>query len=1581
MSVIRNIDKSKYAVDGGGSPVDATKLSKELSFVQRVYPIDKYDIPSTLVTSPRVGRMRILKVPLLGQGGYKGNWCGRTSMSMAYNWFQLLTEADPKEKYITHWNAGHAGWLLNLRFPSGIRAFTSPEETAESNSYDHGYGRFVDTVNKAFSGKTYEEHALDTYVAADSAQRAARLGKLDEEGVQKLFEVVVRSIEKNNPVFMYSGLTNGCNHLILLCGFVFIAEGNDEHLWIAVADPATESWIASFPGPDGKEVENTLDLTKKGATLEGLSPSHNLINLVTGEWNERRATLSLVRASFFVRGKGEFGAFTKAKDSEEFKKYAAANALVMDDVGNPHPGGAIFSSVDTVHLKTPDDAVVAREPRCVFPLEIEGISSCPIPALFRQEDRDVEAGGAYPLGAYDNLHGGVHFPTPAGGGDGVPVYAMAPGTIVAARVLLSKAETAGEEKDRLKRAALARELAGNSPDFVLVRHEMEIASDAKGPKETFVFHCLYMHLAAPKWSAGDVGDSAWARVPWLSALLRERKGTITVVDPDPQLLALGDQPRFMLGKSAITPAVGDHFWPADDCKDGELAEGTLRVFLLESNAIVDLVIAPRADGRIAVVTKKPEGEVTKALDALGKGELVTFPEAHRNLVVDAGTLVGFASGSSEKGAGFMHWEVLSPGDGGSGVKKLLQLAAKHELDIFQTFAESDGSRNNLLDPKEEDALIALLPAEDRESGDDKHVRDLRTLSFAESADGSKLTKDHYHLRIDARNFEDVLPAGTRDVRLVFSGGGRTETMVAPLTVAKGEKAKTVEVPAWASEVEVESTGIMVREFDRRIEPGDLNAHMTRIAKHRWRNVSMRHLNEWSEADMLAVVEARFKKADQLKELVAALCWWGEAETPLYSEKKLFGDVLPKSTPIDNIHPVVAVWLINVLLERRVAYFKNPKSEARRVKDAKAMFAGWLPATPKRAPLAAGEEVSVVAVSNCPYDADLRIKVVAKGPAKCQVVLGVGQYRSDTYLAGGPLSAWGEVGLEITHTAGGVEKKESPKWLGGESKVVLAKPLLAPNVGGPTIGAGGIGTWDFAFTDDCPRRLLGYVVAEARVKAPEGQAASAWKLCKAALPITAERLPLEAGGPVYERGFLVKGPTGKKAPSTKLASGIEWREIEAARDPEHELRVSQKLLGLLGRLDAAYATKTAGDMQLVKKSLGKDGCAIGVVATATKPPKGQPKTAGKSVAENNAALITCAEGVGLAAASFPEGASEPQHVIVSIAHHEDDDLPGGVLRTTFDPKTLYGAVLTEMNPGPKEVVEVSLACHFFNGGHLLRHQNASEADFETGEASRPDVIEGADIAGFVDDAIIVRTERVDASVSLPRIENVGVELGNFGINLTAELVGGDDRFWKAAAPVFEVGGKQVAGTLRGGAGKGAHRMLNAHYYFTSKEPSISGVVTVKAMTTKAAGFEKVELAAGKIAWEAGDSPFASYDTTARIDKVEVTPHPTPKPQRIIVTVRTNGIPPPVDLEIVIAPESDPSQERLAGSLVTQVFQTSAGRRLTTGTDGVALAYLTVDKLVKKLGSGPFMITVRRHQKPNAEPGLAASVMGTAKWPAQ
>ncbi|APR86756.1 hypothetical protein A7982_12105 [Minicystis rosea] len=1070
MAVERKLHAKNCAVDANG-PVARAENAR------RVYPIDQYELETKLVPRSKFLDYHILQVPLLGQRGYRkadgkfvDDWCGRTSASTLYNWFQLLEDGPPKDRYITHWDADNSTYRLNLRAPSKLRMFHATAETQVSDADLGSYGGFVEAWKEHLK-KVYEiGHIYPS--SADTRQRAEVAATLTDAKIEDQFAPVLASLRLNNPVFFYSGFTKGRNHLILFVGYAHLAgAGGEPELWLAIADPATPfGWVT--PG-------TLLDLTNGKSTLADLAPAHDVILLVKGDWDDRRGTLVLVRARFFFRRKGDYPAFVKAaKDPQSaywkqknYDDFNQKNALFLDDVGNKDKeGGYIFWSKDTANVVVPEGAVVTTQARASFPFEIKGVAAAPIPMLHHQESRPVDLGGFYPLGAHDNLHGGVHLSTKdavVGKSGFVPVRAMAPGRIVAARFAEKTTPGAAPAEDEKgHRHDLAVELSGNTPNFVLVRHEIESVPKKPGeaPKR-WVFHALYMHLAGPGGSLGLKGwqqgleQSAYRETPWLAALHREQRGALTVIDPD-------------------APALGTHHWPKTEPAT-EVRTEAVEVIDPTSYEVSNVQTklgksAPR-DGRVRLVKKPPETDLEAALRALRDGTMTTFAAPHPNLFVTAGTNIGWTSTYVDKGhEGFLHWELFSR-PGKDGLEGLAE-AAKELLsggEVFPLFEEKNA--NNYLDAGEDEDLRKRLPAEDRTEGKEVTWGDLSELSFA-GADDKKgiepsppLKPEHYYLRIDVSNFQDKVAAGPRTLTLTFRGGegqgGHGEESTVEITVGAGETQKTVQAPGWASTVEITTPGLMVRGRSKAPEAADVSAHLTRIAKHRFRNLRLRHLNAWSEKETKKELEAHFVKDDKLAALVEAVCFWGDPEHPVYSGDKLSAADLRDAPKLDNIHPIVGLWVVNLLLERGLVRFVSPSAD--KASSVEPIAKAWLPAVEERPVRAAGTEIAAMAISNQWRMTDVEAKLEAVS-GNIRVPIAQSRYQDGNLAGHVALSAWGEFDLVLSHKEGSSWSEKGAKTLGAP-KVTLLEPKLAPHQAEPVPLKGGASLGISNSTTTAPRR--------------------------------------------------------------------------------------------------------------------------------------------------------------------------------------------------------------------------------------------------------------------------------------------------------------------------------------------------------------------------------------------------------------------------------------------------------------------------------------------------------------------------------
>lgn len=1438
MAVVREITAQNYALDRNGAVIsnEASRQIDQLHprgyvpIARRCYPIDNYDISPSLQTSQLVTKLRILKVPLLGQAGYEDNWCGRTSSSMIYNWFQLVAKDGerPKARYITHWDAGRQDYLLDLRNPQGYRVFTYPAETALSNVQGYSYGLFAEGYNSALQqlglGARYNTQSASIHPFARNRAEEGRKIAADEERLRRLFQVVIQSVEMNNPVFIYSGFTRGKNHLIVLAGYALIRGEGGEELWLAVADPATQGWIPA---------QYVLDLSGgKGNLDQDLRSEHRVVRLVEGNWTYGRGTFSLVKASLFFTPKIDIKPdFTATYNGEP--------PLVLDDIGNPRPGGQIFYS----HTETPvpEDAVLTKAPLCTFPLSIPQISSCPIPAMHLQEARPARAGGFYPLGLFDNLHGGVHFPTAGAEGavDGlVPVRAIAPGRIVAARLHNGAPpelrDDRADPESLQQRDAWARAVAGNSPNFVLIRHELLPSGDDEA--EPVVFYCLYMHLAEPAWG-GTVPQGGMA---WLGEMIRRRLGSVIVVDPDADIS--------IDGRSEPRP-VGAQLWLAERAAAKTLPGGTLSVYPNGPRlAAVPAEVKANADQRTALLALDADADVVSALAALAAGEVVTFPEAHPSVIVDRGTVVGYAAQNSGASEGFLHWELLSPAGDGKGLSRLAELAG--ELDVpFETFTEP--TPNNMLDDSERQALEQKLPEADRGRGD---VMD--SLSFAQPASAAQpLSPGHYHLKLLVKNHKGVLAAGTRkSLRIQLRGAGAEGEKSKDMTVdvvlgSSPTTEKIIEIPGWAATATVACDATMVRQLRSELQPSDLPAHLAAIAKSRWRNLKLRHINEWAESSMKKVLEEL--DLPNSDEILEALSFWGAKETPVYSSKKLFGGELPADTQVDNLHPILVLWTLNLLIERGRIDFVRPAAAAREEAPSKATHAGWLPATSRRPQMRAGEMATAIAVRDRAHGlCAVRLEAVAGART---IPLGAGVYSDYTFVVSAPLSAWGELDLRVVHG----DEEQHPELLGAARLQVL-EPLLSPATPAmPALDAAtGRCSWSVVFDDNCPAQLDGYLVAKARRK---GDTADP-RIVDVALRIVASPPPPDGTRAQFAGGYLVSGP---EKDVTEVVPGFPWKEVVEANGGSPPERVAAALLDALSALEATFKTHVQSEIVLQRGTLSEDGAAVTISAQATR---------GATAAQNNKSLLPLAQdlvtqGKLASATPQPEDAAEPAAIRVAVTAPPMDDTPGGALLIDADPRPLYGAALrnalADMGLQPEDEVEIFLGYRFYNGGHLAGRAAHASASFTSGEMERSPLV--LDVAWDALSGVpcFERFSMVPAAVlALPRIGAVTLSYQDSGVHVDASLVGGDAAFWRAADVKItaEAQDKSISRATP------ATGRVAAQFYFAGKSTELwCKPFRIQVASTKPATFRGAEIAPGDILWTSEE-----IDPTPAIVDLQITP---------------------------------------------------------------------------------------------------------------
>ncbi|MCP3142997.1 M23 family metallopeptidase [Pyxidicoccus xibeiensis] len=725
--------------------------------------MDSYEFPDEI--KKKAQEWHVIKVPLLGQkidSDQPADWCGRTSASMVYNYFQLIKGGDPRERYITHSRAGIPSNMLDLRYPTGDRAFfehfaDAPQQGRGWNTFPKGNYEVTSDAGDKLDGElpvplgellikdhdkrpkglggvlryrsTPDDAAVEGRLLPSGLRDAADEIAGDEDAIRARFAHILKCLRANNPVVIYTGLGTPSPrferplHIIVICGYCILKTGGKSQLWLVTADPSSK-WklvnqrLLSAPNPEGN-----CDLG------HALSSVHDLFRIQSGAFPKGDKQLEGFASFNLVRG----GAFFKVNPTTQ----GTNNNRFLDH--KDRPGGYyVYRERQTQAPAELIDSSFNR-PKYSFPLRGNNASSHPWQCYYNNESLDTGIGGYYVLGLQRNLHGGVHLFPPAGQ-DSTPVSAIAPGYVVAARL-------PGEQASCL--APGVAEALGNWPGFVLVRHELEERpreDEAQAQGRRGAFYTLYMHLRSPAFppelldtQSGDTSsqkppdtgalDRYLQHVPWFRELYKRRFGAWVNVS-EVKDIRLGS---LLWSLEQVTDA--DQKPPAG----GAQSVKTYRA--LAEDGSTKPITVPGEKDTVQWLYKGPPGNMVEALKALARGEVVTFEEPF--FPVSAGEVLGFV-GHLPKDAlpsvtfpvrptedvptrrkqftlrsGFLHFQVFCPEDDKeNGIKLLTELAARLDTagDKAPAFFDvKEDQEDNFLDVKEiEKHLKGALPREDQE---------------------------------------------------------------------------------------------------------------------------------------------------------------------------------------------------------------------------------------------------------------------------------------------------------------------------------------------------------------------------------------------------------------------------------------------------------------------------------------------------------------------------------------------------------------------------------------------------------------------------------------------------------------------------------------------------------------------------------------------------------------------------------------------------------------------------------------------------------------------------------------------------
>ncbi|HEX8698315.1 MAG TPA: hypothetical protein VF815_05730 [Myxococcaceae bacterium] len=1378
----------------------------------RYWPDWKYEIPDELLSA--LDEYHILKVPLLGQH-YQGgpqDWCGRTSSTMAFNYYQLVQGGDVESKFITHWNGGTPGHFIDLRYPGGQRAFhTVPiEGSATSNVSGYSvYGTAVDGGDGfvvqpppdfavAVTGRLLHTGAVlgfrpGVILPYDEPNRQARAAEIaiSPQHIASRLETILQSLTSNNPVILYSGFSMTVSapvHLILIVGYAYVTDDTGRHLWLVVADPATQgnkitSGMLNPPTP-----KDATDL----AGLKSLSGRHDLIRIIGGEWNSARASLVMIRAR---------------KLFEDNPLSTVRGDLFMDYCETDRKGGTFLYS----HRWTPvpPELLYTNVMRSVaFPFDDKKERFRPSNCYVHTESARA---GLFPIGSQRNLHSGVHLESSRFAPVGKAVRAFAPGYVVAVRMVQALPTPpdaqSTEENPGLQSNTLAQELAGNHNSFILVRHDVEefIPKQAPGSggqePERFCFYSLYMHLVPPNWNDA----TTYQDVSWLKTLAR-RDGCVAVIDPH--------HPSYQQVKWLQGPPEGQE-------GGGELVQlkgGKLNTMGAGLGLPQPLDLGEPREDVIKAVWKRPDKDLKELHDALRNGEIVTIP--HPYLKVRAGELLGYIDSQSRDGEGFLHWEVFAPSSSGQ-LKDFLGFA-EDKLGLgrgFFKFYEETNKPNNFFDPPavsgkegELDELLKLAPASKYQGEQESQaLKSFQTsydagvlqrllaspkgLAFAEEED-QNATEPDYPAEVFLENFRDCMPPGSYKLKFTFEPGGVTQ-----LVSYDGQQASVhIRIPAKAKKISVEPEGFFIQPGGGP-DPDALKKdvkHFKNLASVRWRNVLLRHVNDWSVKGISEQLKAHLALRGKLQignrlldnadpqqtekdieELAKSVAWWGhssekavlgpeEQGDPLFAASPSNDEQLPDDTTLDHVHPVTFAWVLMVLARHSLIRFTDkPMWRSESMKQVAAR--GWLPAQSKRAPLRLGEHITACAIQRGNGGEEVQLKMNGAVP----LTLGDGKFVEGLFIQAVEFPAWGKWVLDNPggDALGSLDVEGlRPTLLRAPGDQTESDTQSAEDPLGPSRLADGKRTWRIAFRRNCPRFLRGWITlrgwqGDAKAEIPKDPSQYTVEL---AIPVEGREDTAfnEQAGFAIVDGFVQQGTV--KDVDTYITQQFTYKAfLDAVKKPAPGTppatagsvpKLAWELVEAVQRVQGEFSSR----QRLTLAALAEDGLSILLKAT--------------DAAKLKKAVSTVME-TGWIDSTEEEDAGK---IRIKVAPPEQSKNAGEVV-VEFNPNAAFSEFRRNLAPGQQ--VAVQMGCFFPNGGGAL-DRRLLPADTV---GVLPTKVTLAELKGLAQAGYLEQWSSAGPEVlHKPGFGTPTWSLTGEGISVSVELIGADWNFWNAAKPLITIG---------------------------------------------------------------------------------------------------------------------------------------------------------------------------------------------------
>ncbi len=1043
--------------------------------------------------------------------------------------------------------------------------------------------------------------------------------------------------------------------------------------------------------------------------------------------------------------------------------------------------------------------------------------------------------GFFPVGKYRAIHTGVHVlpPESEARSPSHKVRALAPGHIVALRLPAFPCydsepapAASDDDADTDDPNELCYMLMGNHNGFALIRHIVEKAppptvqkSDgAQSSSEAGVFYSLYFHLRAPSFAPG-AGDVSEREVAWLKRLI-QRFGSVTVLDP------------------ARADLHGKRRWLAKDekvTKPKVVEGGVYEVFKedLSAKEVLDLSANPKP----LVLLRPPERDLSELYSRLEAGEVVTFKEPY--LCVDKGDVVGIVDGESGFGSGFVHWEVLTPGEG--SMKKLLSflnglLPKEAQLpdDFFAEVKESQ--EDNFLEASELKTLVSKLPAcdDDEKNLHKEYGFSVRTLREMLAVKPPEKNQADHRLAFDTRkaaakgcftadlrvaNYQDLVPDGDYSLTVALQGGGFESEREIQYKAKKGEPVVIpIQVPGGSQLYSIKAAGKIFTDPDpappRRDGPEALKKQLAlfqTLAGARWRNCVVSHLNEWTKEGLKASLKMRvqnfewippsLRKSESaaaelpddkaLDAYVDAVYWWGK-NAPKGEEHELFGNgegQLPANSKTESVNPITLAWLLRIL-ENAKAIRMRPFSPWRAKEDEEVAFLAWEGSWNQGVKRSVGSALACLAVQKVDSgDNKTPIRMLLSAEGSKALEMARGTFESGLFRCAVPEQIWGKFKLAAAENpkadATDDKAQASAKALtlpGEEARDdALSLEVFAPVLKSLTVLSAPKGDFKAVLQLErgMPLQLRGWIVF-ARWEgsdAPPGEPTPP----SHSIPFTA--VPRQP----FPKGIVVKdGIVETLPPGLWLTGRFTTDEYLRAAAPK-KARVSASLALAVQRL-----RDSTGGRGLALSALAESGLEIDITLQRLPGGAGKQPEAMAKLWEffdgwvDSATLAAADGGVRLDKSAADQAAREKDLPKLHLVDAREADALGALEFAFGSADAVFAA--ERLGKPDQAMVDLRVGVRIYNGAVPPPSPAALIVPGSPGVGPAPVADDWSEIAqSALGEPLIAWAAEPIKVAALPHASASRLELipDEPKAKIVVELLGGDDAYWKAAQPSIVV----------------------------------------------------------------------------------------------------------------------------------------------------------------------------------------------------